>query len=111
MDFTALDRMDVAPCNGRQLSDNDLNTVEIDRRDVGHVRKAGDFILRIGYHEAVHAGQMLQYLINLSAKGKHSELAAEPATSLSWLTPPSSREDAMYELSADGICVPLFGLQ
>ena len=46
----------------RQLSDDDLNTIEIDRRDVGYVRKAGDFILRIGYHEAVHAGQMLQYL-------------------------------------------------
>jgi len=45
-----------------QLSDDDLNTIEIDRRDVGYVRKAGDFILRIGYHEAVHAGQMLQYL-------------------------------------------------
>lgn len=46
----------------RQLSDNDLNTIEIDRRDVGYVRKAGDFILRIAYHESVHAGQMLQYL-------------------------------------------------
>jgi len=45
-----------------QLSDEDLNTIEIDRHDVGYVRKAGDFILRIAYHEAVHAGQMLQYL-------------------------------------------------
>ena len=46
----------------RQLSDDDLNTISIDRSDVGYIRKAGDFILRIGYHEAVHAGQMLQYL-------------------------------------------------
>jgi uncharacterized damage-inducible protein DinB len=46
----------------RQFSDEDLNIVEIDRRDIGYVRKAGDFILRIGYHEAVHSGQMLQYL-------------------------------------------------
>jgi hypothetical protein len=45
-----------------QLSDDDLNTSSIDRRDVGYIRKAGDFILRIAYHEAVHAGQMLQYL-------------------------------------------------
>ena len=45
-----------------QLSDDDLNTVAIDRRDVGYIRKAGDFILRIAYHESVHAGQMLQYL-------------------------------------------------
>jgi hypothetical protein len=45
-----------------QLSDEDLNTIEIDRHDVGYVRKAGDFILRIAYHEAVRAGQMLQYL-------------------------------------------------
>jgi uncharacterized damage-inducible protein DinB len=46
----------------RQLSDHDLNTISIDRSDVGYIRKAGDFILRIAYHEAVHAGQMLQYL-------------------------------------------------
>jgi len=45
-----------------ELSDEDLDNIEIDRRDVGYVRKAGDFILRIAYHEAVHAGQMLQYL-------------------------------------------------
>jgi len=45
-----------------QLSDEELNTIAIDRSDVGYIRKAGDFILRIAYHEAVHAGQMLQYL-------------------------------------------------
>jgi len=45
-----------------QLSDDDLNTIAIDRHDIGYIRKAGDFILRIAYHEAVHAGQMLQYL-------------------------------------------------
>jgi hypothetical protein len=48
--------------SGGKLSDDDLTTVAIDRSDVGYVRKAGDFILRIAYHEAVHAGQMLQYL-------------------------------------------------
>ena len=45
-----------------QLSDDDLNIIANDRSDVGYIRKAGDFILRIAYHEAVHAGQMLQYL-------------------------------------------------
>jgi len=44
------------------LSGGDLNTIAIDRSDIGYIRKAGDFILRIAYHEAVHAGQMLQYL-------------------------------------------------
>jgi len=46
----------------RQFSDEDLKAVAIDRSDVGYVRQAGDFILRIAYHESVHAGQMLQYL-------------------------------------------------
>ena len=46
----------------RQLSEADLNTIAIDRSDVGYIHKAGDFILRIAYHESVHAGQMLQYL-------------------------------------------------
>ena len=44
------------------LSGGDLNTIAIDRSDIGYIRKAGDFILRIAFHEAVHAGQMLQYL-------------------------------------------------
>src|SRR5438477_10766382 len=48
--------------NIRQLSEADQHTISIDRSDVGYVRKAGDFILRIAYHESVHAGQMLQYL-------------------------------------------------
>jgi uncharacterized damage-inducible protein DinB len=45
-----------------QMSDDDLTTIAIDRSDVGYIRKAGDFILRIAYHESVHTGQMLQYL-------------------------------------------------
>ena len=46
----------------RALSDAELNSIAIDRSDVGYIRKAGDFIMRIAYHEAVHAGQLLQYL-------------------------------------------------
>jgi uncharacterized damage-inducible protein DinB len=35
---------------------------KIDRSDVGYVRTYGDFILRIAYHESVHAGQLQNYL-------------------------------------------------
>src|SRR3569832_1176754 len=45
-----------------QLSDGDLNTITIDRSDIDYVRKAGDFNKHNTNHEAVHAGQMLQYL-------------------------------------------------
>ena len=46
----------------RRFSDEELESTEIDRSDVGYRRKAGDFILRIAYHDAVHTGQMLHYL-------------------------------------------------
>lgn len=40
----------------------ELTTRKVDRADRGYVRAAGDFILRIAYHESVHAGQLLGYL-------------------------------------------------
>jgi uncharacterized damage-inducible protein DinB len=40
----------------------ELTTGKVDRADKGYVRTAGDFILRIAYHESVHAGQLLGYL-------------------------------------------------
>lgn len=40
---------------------------KIDRSDAGYVRALGDFILRIGYHEAVHAGQLLSYFRMMEA--------------------------------------------
>lgn len=40
----------------------ELTTRKVDRADKGYVRAAGDFILRIAYHESVHAGQLLGYL-------------------------------------------------
>jgi uncharacterized damage-inducible protein DinB len=46
----------------RSLRAEEPRTVMIDRSDVGYVRSAGDFILRMAYHEAVHAGQRLGYL-------------------------------------------------
>lgn len=44
------------------LSDEDLTKRKVDRSERGYVREFGDFILRIGYHESVHTGQMLNYL-------------------------------------------------
>ena len=40
----------------------ELNTREVNRADKGYVRDAGDFMLRIAYHESVHVGQLLDYL-------------------------------------------------
>ena len=46
----------------KSYSPEELANRKIDRSDVGYVRTYGDFILRISYHEAVHAGQLLDYL-------------------------------------------------
>ncbi|TYP74716.1 DinB family protein [Paenibacillus methanolicus] len=43
-------------------TDADLSNVQIDRSDVGYVRSLGDMLLRIAYHESVHAGQLLDYM-------------------------------------------------
>ncbi|MFN2597898.1 MAG: DinB family protein [Pyrinomonadaceae bacterium] len=42
-----------------------LSARKVDRADKGYCRTAGDFILRIAYHESVHAGQLLGYLRRL----------------------------------------------
>ena len=41
---------------------DELISRKINREDKGYVRTVGDFILRIAYHESVHAGQLLGYL-------------------------------------------------
>ncbi|MEK5236649.1 DinB family protein [Paenibacillus sp. FSL L8-0470] len=42
---------------------NDLETIEIDLYDEGgYIRTLGDMLLRIAYHEAVHTGQLLDYM-------------------------------------------------
>jgi uncharacterized damage-inducible protein DinB len=46
----------------KSLSTDDLVEKKVDRSERGYVRPFGDFVLRIGYHESVHAGQMLDYL-------------------------------------------------
>ncbi|MGE7884815.1 DinB family protein [Bacillus sp. NPDC094077] len=51
----------------QSISVSELDSRLIDRSDVGYQRYLGDMLLRIAYHDAVHAGQFLQYLrmINL----------------------------------------------
>ncbi len=44
------------------LSKSDLESVRIDRSDIGYVRTLGDMLLRIAYHESVHTGQLLDYM-------------------------------------------------
>lgn len=44
------------------LNEESLSAVKIDRSDVGYVREMGDMLMRIAYHESVHAGQLLEYL-------------------------------------------------
>jgi uncharacterized damage-inducible protein DinB len=44
------------------FSDDDFDTILIDRSDAGYKRRLGDFLLRAIYHEAIHCGQFLGYL-------------------------------------------------
>jgi uncharacterized damage-inducible protein DinB len=46
----------------RQFSSIELETREIIHPGTGTSRKLGDYLLRIGYHEAVHAGMFINYL-------------------------------------------------
>lgn len=44
------------------ITEEELETRDIDRSDAGYIRKLGDMLLRIAYHDSVHAGQFLQYM-------------------------------------------------
>jgi len=46
----------------QSLKSEELELRLIDRSDVGYQRYLGDMLLRIAYHDSVHAGQFLQYL-------------------------------------------------
>ncbi|WP_274364563.1 DinB family protein [Paenibacillus thermotolerans] len=46
----------------KSVNVTDLESVNIDRSDVGYVRTLGDMLLRIAYHESVHTGQLLDYM-------------------------------------------------
>ncbi len=49
----------------RSFRAEDLEAIEIVRKEKGQQRKLGDYLNRIAYHESVHAGQMLSYLRTL----------------------------------------------
>ncbi len=46
----------------KELEETDLESIRIERKEVGQSKKLGDYLNRIAYHEAVHTGQMLDYL-------------------------------------------------
>ncbi|MGM9986221.1 MAG: DinB family protein [Bacillaceae bacterium] len=52
----------------KSLTRDDLVKIKIDRSDLsdkgftGYIRTLDDFLLRIAYHEAVHTGQLLDYM-------------------------------------------------
>lgn len=49
----------------KNLKEGDLKNVEIIRTEVGQRKTLGDYLNRMVYHEAVHTGQMLNYLRTL----------------------------------------------
>lgn len=49
------------------FSDSDLATIEVLHPGNDKKRILGDYLLRIGYHESVHAGQFLSYLRSMGA--------------------------------------------
>jgi len=49
----------------RSFTPQDLLEIEIIRPELGQRRKLGDYLLRIAYHEAVHAGNILSNLRTL----------------------------------------------
>jgi len=50
------------------FSMKELDEINIIRPEKKQHRKLGDFLLRIGYHEGVHTGQLLDYLRTLKAQ-------------------------------------------
>ncbi|MBM7644588.1 putative damage-inducible protein DinB [Scopulibacillus daqui] len=53
------------------FSNEDLSDIKIDRSDQGYIRSLGDMLMRIAYHEAVHTGQLLDYLRTMKADRPH----------------------------------------
>ncbi|WP_046242557.1 DinB family protein [Hymenobacter terrenus] len=50
-----------------EFSEQQLETITIERPERNQRRKLGDYLLRIAYHEAVHTGQLLGYLRQMDA--------------------------------------------
>ncbi|WP_428742175.1 DinB family protein [Tenacibaculum sp.] len=52
----------------KTLDETDLESIRIERKEVGQSKKLGDYLNRIAYHESVHTGQLLGYLRTLGVK-------------------------------------------
>ncbi|MGG1518719.1 DinB family protein [Paenibacillus oryzisoli] len=52
----------------KSYTQEDLTRIQIDRKDVGYIRSLSDMLMRIAYHEAVHSGQLLDYLRSAGLK-------------------------------------------
>lgn len=52
----------------KTFNEADLENIRIERKEVGQSKTLGDYLNRMVYHEAVHAGQMLGYLRTLGLK-------------------------------------------
>lgn len=46
----------------RGFKESDLESIQIERKEVGQSKILGDYLNRIAYHETVHTGQILSYL-------------------------------------------------
>lgn len=64
LNFAESYRLDFLEMIGK-LTDLDLKNYTIHRTEVNQVKKLGDYLNRMVYHEAVHTGQMLSYLRTL----------------------------------------------
>lgn len=49
------------------FSAKELDEIYISRKEKKQHRKLGDYLLRMAYHEAVHTGQLLDYLRTINA--------------------------------------------
>ncbi len=52
----------------RKFTTDELASTDITHPGTQTQRKLGDYIMRIGYHESVHAGQFMSYLRGMGAK-------------------------------------------
>ncbi|MFD2672623.1 DinB family protein [Marinicrinis sediminis] len=51
---------------------DDLENIDIDLLEAGgYVKKLGDMLLRIAYHESVHTGQLLNYMRTMGVDRPH----------------------------------------
>jgi uncharacterized damage-inducible protein DinB len=50
------------------LTEADLSEIVIQRKEVNQVKKLGDYLNRMVYHEAVHIGQLLSYLRTMNVE-------------------------------------------